>query len=432
MPSTNVIMPVLGMNQETGKVIKWLAQAGQRVVKGEILLEIETDKAVAEIEAPASGVLTQVTAHEGEDVPVGQAIAVIVPEGEAAEKTTAAATAAISASPVAARMAVEHSLDLAQVRPQGGRVEKADVQAYLQREQAAQPAPAQRTLASPKARRLAAERGISLDGKLGSGPQGAVLAADVLAASQRVQSTDLTQPVVEKADGAPKPALPENEIPLSTTWRIMAERTSTTWTTAPHFYLLREVDTSQLTAWREAAQQDIAQKITYSDLLVKLCAAALGLHPNLNVTFQEGKLRQLSNIHIGLAAAVEDALVVPVLHNADQKSLTEIAAERTALLERSRAGRLRPEDVSGGVFTISNLGMYGVDAFNAVLNGNQTAILAVGRIAERVVAVNGQPAVRPMMILSLSCDHRAVDGARAAQFLNTLAGLIQAPLRLIR
>lgn len=436
-------MPVLGMNQTTGKLLRWRVAAGQPVKKGEILMEVETDKAVAEIEAPADGVLAQVTAKEGDEVPVGQEVACIVPIAEAAAKPapvipvppavfTPASTVPentpqppVPASPVAIRMAASYGVDLSQVRPQGGRVEKADVLAYLQ-SQSRTPPPALpgRVLASPKARRLALERGLELSTLKGSGPQGAVLAGDVPEVPAPVRPATKPAPAA-----APGPS--GNEISLSGAWQVMAERTTATWTTAPHFYLLREVDAGQLIAWRGAAQADSEEKITYTDLLVKLCAEALARHPNLNVTFRENRLLRLDGIHIGLAAAVEDALVVPVIHNADQKGLAEIAAERATVLERARSGRLRLEDVTGGGFTISNLGMYGVDAFNAVLNGNQAAILAVGRIAERVVAVKGQPAVRPVMILSLSCDHRAVDGARGAQFLDTLAGLIEAPFRWI-
>ena len=443
MAAVKVIMPVLGMNQETGLVLKWLVKEGEAVKKGQILMEIETDKAVAEIDAPADGVLTQILAQEGESVPVGQAAALITPPGEKAalKSPTPASIPAvplgeaaaqksvtpllISASPVAERMAAEHRIDLSAVRATGGRIEKADILAYLQARSAEpekvgeQPA---RTVASPKARRLAAERGLDLRTIHGSGPQGAVLAPDV------------------EAFGPPSPlnaaALParnsaKDELTLSSAGRIMAERTSATWQTTPHFYLLREVDAGQLLAWRESAQKDSKTKITLTDLLIKLCAASLVRRPALNVQFMGGKLLRLPAVHIGFAAAVEDGLVVPVVHHADQKGLSEIAQERISLLERARAGRLRLEDIADGSLTISNLGTYGVDSFNAIINGSQAAILAVGRVAERVVARAGQPVVRPTIILSLSCDHRAVDGAHAAEFLDTLAGLIEDPLRLV-
>jgi pyruvate dehydrogenase E2 component (dihydrolipoamide acetyltransferase) len=222
----------------------------------------------------------------------------------------------------------------------------------------------------------------------------------------------------------------------------MAERVSQAWTTIPHFYLLREVNATHLIAWRDevqerfAAQQpDAAQqgasKITYTDLLVKVVAAALRQHPRLNASWQNDALLLHLDINVGLAVAVEDGLVVPVLHQADMLGLRRLAALRTQLVAKANAGRLAPADLSGGTFTISNLGMYGVDAFSAIVNPPQAAILAVSRIAERVVPLQGQPAVQPMLTLSLSCDHRAVDGARAAQFLQTVAELIEHPMRLL-
>jgi pyruvate dehydrogenase E2 component (dihydrolipoamide acetyltransferase) len=455
MASVKVIMPVMGMNQETGLVLKWLAKEGETVKKGQILVEIETDKAVAEIDAPADGVLTQILAQEGESVPVGQAAAVITPLGELPELKNpapspipvvpsgevAAQKCALPmpfpASPVAARMAAEQQIDLSLVRPTGGRIEKADILAYLQFRSSLpaqvgdQPA---RALASPKARRMAAERGLDLRALHGSGPQGAVLAPDVEAFNPSTPSS-ATFPEINTLDSPAAASSTrdsaEDEVVLSSAGRIMAERTTATWQTTPHFYLLREVDAGQLLAWRESAQKNSTTKITLTDLLIKLCAASLVKRPSLNVQFQDGKLLRLPAVHVGFAAALENGLVVPVVHHADQKGLSEIAQARTALLERGRAGRLRPEDIAEGSLTISNLGMFGVDAFNAIINGSQASILAVGRVAERVVARGGQPVVRPTIILSLSCDHRAVDGAHAAEFLDTLAGLIEDPLRLV-
>lgn len=453
MAAIKVIMPVMGMNQETGLVLKWLVKEGETVKKGQILMEIETDKAVAEIDAPADGVLTQILTQEGESVPVGHVAAMITPLGElallkspeplpipiapigatGAQKSVPSA----SASPVATRMAAEHQVDLSLVRPTDGRIEKADILAYLQ---ARSGLPAQvggkpaRTLASPKARRLAAERGLDLRDLHGSGPDGAVLAPDVEAFRPSYPTSNTMPATTTLSSPSAAPLIADSakdEVVLSSAGRIMAERTTATWQTTPHFYLLREVDAEQLLAWRESAQKNSTAKVTLSDLLIKLCAASLVKRPALNVQFQDGKLLRLPAVHVGFAAALENGLVVPVVRDADQKGLSEIAQARTSLLERGRAGRLRPEDIADGSFTISNLGMYGVDAFNAIINGSQASILAVGRVAERVVARGGQPVVRPTIILSLSCDHRAVDGAHAAEFLDTLAGLIEDPLRLV-
>jgi pyruvate dehydrogenase E2 component (dihydrolipoamide acetyltransferase) len=211
----------------------------------------------------------------------------------------------------------------------------------------------------------------------------------------------------------------------------MAERISQAWTTIPHFYLLREVHASRFVAWYDEARTRVHEKITYTDLLVKLTAVALRQHSRLNASWLKDTIVLNPQVNIGLAVAVEDGLVVPVIHQADTLGLSQLAARRMELVAKAQTGKLTLDDLSGGTFTISNLGMYGVDAFNAIVNPPQAAILAVGRIAERVVALNGQPAVQPMMTLSLSCDHRVVDGARGAQFLQTLANLIEDPMRLL-
>lgn len=362
--ATNIIMPALGMAQETGKVLRWLKAEGEAVKQGEPLLEIETDKANVELEAPASGVLAAVAAAAGDTVPVGQVIGLILAAGEAPGH---------AAAPKAVRP------------PDSGRI-----------------------AASPKARRLARERGVDLAtvaGSIptGSGPGGAILAADLQAAQS--------------------PAAP-----MSATWRLMAERTAQSWTTVPHFFLFREVDAGRLVAWRAHHEQRASVEVTYSDLLVKLTAAALQKHPRVNARWENGAVIFNSAINIGLAVAIDDGLVVTVIHGADGLSVDDIAARRADLVTRARAGKLRPDDLRGGTFTISNLGMHAVDGFVAIVNTPQAAILAVGRIVQRVVPVGGAPAIRPILALSLSCDHRIVDGARGAQFLETLATLIEDPL----
>jgi pyruvate dehydrogenase E2 component (dihydrolipoamide acetyltransferase) len=210
----------------------------------------------------------------------------------------------------------------------------------------------------------------------------------------------------------------------------MAERTTQSWTSVPHFFLVRDVAASGLTAWRERALRQVPGKVTVTDLLVRVVAEALRRQPRLNASWREGSVTYNDQINIGLAVAVEDGLVVPVIHQADDLSLTGIARRRADLVERAQAGKLRLRDLQDGTFTISNLGMYGVDAFNAIVNTPQAAILAVGRVADRVVPVDGKPAVRPMVTLSLSCDHRVVDGARGAEFLATVAALIENPAEL--
>lgn len=363
-------MPALGMAQETGKLIRWLKREGEQVAKGEPLMEVETDKAAVEIEAPASGTLAAVTAAEGDDVAVGQAIAVILAPGESAQdvkpRSTSAATApATGAAP----------------EPESARVEKAEAKASA--------GSTGRAAASPKARRLAAERGVDLSRVRGSGPGGAILEEDVLQAAGGA-ATD-------------EPAL----------WRAMAQNVTRSWKEAPHFFLMREVDASALVEQRRRHDGEV----TFTDLLVKAVAVALTHHPRMNGSQAE--------VNIGLAVALPDGLVVPVIHGADRMSVAELAAARQGLLERARSGHVRSADISGGTFTVSNLGMYGVDLFTAILTEGQAGILAVGRIKDAVVAHDGAPAVRPVMQMSLSCDHRKVDGARAAEFVQELAGLLE-------
>lgn len=438
--ATNVIMPALGMAQESGVLVSWLKGEGDPVVKGEPLMEVETDKATVEVEAPASGFLGTILAQKGDVVPVGQTIAWILAEGEQApafaqvppteaKKDAPSRNISVEISPVARKMADEHGIDISLIKSNGKRIEKADVLAYVNATTQAkpQPAPASPAIssptrlmpASPKARRLAAERGIDISTLKGSGPEGAVLATDLQA-----------EPVaVPSALGSEAPN------PVSTVWRVMAERMSTSWTTVPHFYLVREVDASNLMEWRTrvsaAVEKRVGLKPTYTDLLVKSIGFTLREHPRVNAAWADGFIQFHKEINVGIAVAVEDGLIVPVIRNADSSSISELAAQRKDLVERAQSRKLRPADLSEGTFTLSNLGMYSVDAFSAIVNPPQAAILAVGRIAERVVPVNGQVMIRPMMVMTLSCDHRVVDGARAAQFLDDLATHVEDPWRLL-
>ncbi len=414
-------MPALGMAQETGKLLRWLKAEGDAVESGEIIMEIETDKAIVEIEAASSGTLAGVIASEGDDVPVGQAIAFILAEGETIDQVetvavpTPSMTAqakgqapspapAVSVSPVAARIAADHGIDIGSIRAAGNRVEKEDVLRYIEfQSQAAAIAPA-----SPKARRLAKEFKIEIADISGSGPEGAVLADDVLP--------------LDKASVQPA---------ISSTWQLMADHVTKAWTQVPHFYLFREARADRMVTWKERVQRRAVPNVTYTDLLVKVVAESLLEHPNVNAIWERDTIRILEGVNVGIAVAVEDGLVVPVIHGASDLNLEEIAEQRKALIQRAQKGRLRLTDVQDGTFTISNLGMFGVDAFTAILNSPQAAIMAVGRIAERVVVENGQPVVAATMHFSLAFDHRVVDGARGAAFLETLVSLIEEPLALL-
>ena len=435
-----VIMPALGMAQDEGVLLRWLKKEGEMVQAGEPLMEVATDKVDVQVEAPASGLLTAVTAQEGDEIPVGQVIALIAAEGEELPAKPVSAPLATDMegsegeppaqsvpsqsrvpSPVAARMAAQHGIDLADVPAVGGRISREDIEAHMRTAGAGV-----RVLASPKARRLARERGIDLASLAGNGPQGAVLAADVpLAVQPPTESITQPQPVPAPA------ASPPDQPTVSRMWQIMAQRLTASWTSVPHFYLVREVDATGLQGWRSllASKTPDRVNVTYTDLLTKLTALSLARFPRLNASWRDGEILFNPDINIGLAVAVPEGLLVPVVHKADQLQVEDIAARRTELVARANRAALLPDDFAGGTFTISNLGMYGVDAFNAIVNPPQAAILAVARITDRVVAVDGQPAVRPMLTLTLSCDHRAVDGVMAAQFLDALAALIEEPLR---
>ena len=387
MPA-EVIMPALGMAQETGKVLRWLKQDGEPVAKGEPLLEVETDKVTVEIEAPADGTLAGVRVPEGAEVPVGTVIAVVLAQGEA----------------------------LAPVPDPEPRLER-EVEAVASAPGAVAAQASERPrrrLASPKARRLAQARGVDLDTLAGSGPNGAIVARDLEGLQQAVTGNG------------------GESLEVGTVWRVMAERTTRAWQDVPHFFLSRDVDASRLGSWRHAARRKPGgEQTSHTDLLVKICAEALRRHPRVNASWREGAIVPGTGVNVAIAVATDEGLVVPVVHHADTLDLPAIAARRREIVEAARAGRLRPDDVQGGTFTISNLGMYGVDSFQAIVNAPQAAILATGRIVERPWAVAGALVVRPVLNLTVSFDHRVVDGARGAEFLDTLAELIEEPTGLV-
>jgi pyruvate dehydrogenase E2 component (dihydrolipoamide acetyltransferase) len=407
----SVVMPALEMAQETGKLVSWLKKEGEPVRKGEMLLEVETDKAVVEVEAAGDGILAAVTAKPGDVIPVGHTIAWLVKPGEAppaAGQPSAPSARRTDAVPAAA------AASEAVTRTATGAAFAARI--------------------SPKARRLAQGHGVDLNRVKGSGPGGEILAEDVLAAANRVRlKPDTTTlghaagPLSYVASGFSRTEA------LSTVGRLMAERTTQSWTTVPHFFLTREVDATALNAAREALLPAIEQshgvKVTHTDVLASVVARTLKRPSRVNASWAADGITVHGDINVALALAVENAVVTGVIRAADAASIGEIAVRRRELAERARAGRLHPDDIAGATFTISNLGMYGVDAFTAIIVPPQAAILAVGAIADRVVAVDGKPAVRPMLTLTLSCDHRVIDGARAAEFMRDVVAALQEPIR---
>jgi len=444
-------MPALGMAQDTGKLVGWLKHEGDSVQKGEPIMEVETDKVTVEIEAPASGTLSNVNASAGDDVPVGQVIALILAPGESAPPSSqtpstqpvptaekAAAPAARSAvaapapgiarfpdaSPVAARVAAEHGIDLSLVEASGKRIKKADVFAFMEAQAAGSPAVGI-VLASPKARRLANEYGFALDEIPGTGPQGAVLANDVLSYGLPAIAAEPSQPAPVGVNGY------THQMPMSNAWRIMAQRLQESWQTVPHFYLSRDVNAGGLVAWRQELKERIEVKVTFTDLLVKVAAVALRHNLNANAYWLNDQIIWNNEVNVGLAVAVEDGLIVPVIHNADKLGLREIAEHRADIVSRALDAKLKPDDLRGGTFTISNLGMYGIDSFNAIINPPQAAILAVGSIRDTVVSTQNGTQIHPFLTLNLSCDHRVVDGARGAAFMDALARFIEDPMAML-
>jgi pyruvate dehydrogenase E2 component (dihydrolipoamide acetyltransferase) len=359
-------MPALGMAQDTGKVVRWFKREGDAITLGEPLLEVETDKAVVEVEAVATGVLARITAQEGDVVPVGRQIALILQPGE---------TAPEAQMPTPLRIE-----DPSTLTAPSGRVKIISGGA--------------RVLASPKARRLAAERGIDLNELSAAGPSGIVTAGDI-----------------PSLDAAPKSAGPTTSL-----WEAMSENVTRSWQSIPHIFLGREVDAGGLVA-RYARQKTAIPNLTLTDLILKAVATALLRHPEMN--------SRNSAVNIGVAVALDDGLIVPVIAGADRLSLADLAERRRALVERARSQRLKAADLASPTFTVSNLGMYGVGFFTAIISVGQAGILAIGAIQNRAVPVDGQVAIRPMVSLVVSCDHRVVDGARGARFLDTLTGLIQ-------
>jgi pyruvate dehydrogenase E2 component (dihydrolipoamide acetyltransferase) len=414
--ATEIKLPRLGQGMESGTVVRWLKQEGERVEKGEPLYELDTEKVTQEVEADASGVLLKIAIQEGE-VPVGKTIAVIGEEGEE--------VAAVEPEPEReVEEAPEEEGSRAPARDEErerGREAEAAPEPEPEPEPAApQPSTADgRVKASPLARRIARERGIELAQVRGTGPEGRIVAEDV-----------------ERAVAGPAPAAaptaaaaePEVE-QLTSIRKTIARRLTKAWE-APVFQLVMSADMTRAQQLRErlvALTREGETKPTVSDILTKVCAAALLRHPKVNAHYAEETVTRFSSADVGMAVATDRGLIVPVIRGAERLSLAEIAAARADLVTRAREAKLQQRDLEGGTFTISNLGMYGIEQFVAVLNPPQVAILAVGAIEEKPVVVDGDLELSPMMSLTLTCDHRALDGSVAAEFLGTVRELLEEP-----
>ena len=457
--ATDVIMPKVDMDQETGTVGQWLKEDGDEVKLGEIILEIETDKVAIEVEAPASGILTNILVGEGETVPIATVIATILAPGEElssasrppqaeepapkpvappADQKAPESGNGVPITPVARNFAKASGVDLSTVTGTGprGRVTRKDVEQSLS---LATPAPgaAGKVYATPAARRIAGEQNVALASVVGTGPDGRIQAEDVLTAAQEAAR------VV-----APTPGLLANEepavevIPLHGKRRTIAQRLTASYQSTPHINFTASVD---MTRFNEARAQLNAQteknggtRISATALLAKIVAQTLVQHPWLNSSFKEGQGTQGAEIHLyrdvnlGIAVALEDGLIVPVVRDAANKSVAAIASEVKDLATRARDGQLAPAEVRDGTFTISNLGPFGVEEFTAIINPPQAAILAVGTTKPTVVPdEDGQIVVRPIMRITLAADHRVVDGSVAANFIADLKAKLESPVLLL-
>ena len=425
-----VIMPKLEMSQETALVVEWKKKPGEMVNQGDALLEVETDKVTVEIEAVASGILAGVSAEVGQTVPVTTVIAYLLQPGEDANaipkspsapavtpKAVVEAKYSSPATPLAARMATVEGVDLKEVTGSGpaGKITKADIVARVEG----------KLRSTPAAKRVAREKGVDLRTITGSGLLGRIQEADVLQYASAIQL----------ADAQEKTPLSERTIPLKGMRRTIAERMQASYQTAPHIQFTSRVDLTNLNQTRqEMNEQAKALGLTHisvTALLVKAVAWTLMRYPWVNSSLMVDEIYLHEAANVGVAVALPDGLIVPVVKQAERKMVGEIAAEINDLTEKARAGRLLPANVNGGTFTISNLGPFGIEQFNAIINPGQTGILAVGAATSDVMVINEQMVIRPIMRMTLAVDHRVVDGAVAAHFMADLRKVLESPVLML-
>ena len=442
--ATKVIMPKLSPTMEEGQLSRWLKKEGGKVSMGEPLAEIDTDKATMEMQALGNGVLRKILIQEGESAPLGQLIAII---GEPDEdisslisesamtqqtKTTASAPASTpseSAEPPASPATIPETSGKAEVQVSGnGGASPQPVEV----------ASTDRLIVSPLAARIAAEAGVDLRSISGSGPGGRIIKRDVegvIAGGKSAATSQASPARLRAVDGGAVQKLAAStyrDQPMTEMRRTIAKRLVTSLGPIPHFFLTTEIEMDRAAEMRSAIKElEPDLKISINDIIIKVAAAALIQHPQVNASFQEKAVRYYDHADIGVAVAIEDGLITPIVRSADQKSLSEIAAEVRDLAERARHRKLRPEEFMGATFSISNLGMFGIDEFTAVINPPEGAILAVGAMSPKPVVRNNEVVVRQMMRVTLSCDHRAIDGATGAKFLQTFKKILENPLFLV-
>ncbi|PWT94828.1 MAG: pyruvate dehydrogenase complex dihydrolipoamide acetyltransferase [Blastocatellia bacterium] len=424
--ASKVMMPKLSPTMEEGQIARWLKKEGDTVSMGEPLAEIDTDKATMEMQALTTGVLRKILVHEGESAPLGQLIAIV---GEPNEDINALLSEAETApAPAKPQPAEEPAATQPQQQPEANGNRPAE----------AAPVPTGRVLVSPLAARMAAEAGLDLRSLQGSGPGGRIVKKDIESAISKSQAPATVQafPRAVEAKTFQQPAVaaasPYRDELITEIRRTIAKRLVTSIGPVPHFFLTTEIEMDRAAEMRRninALDPDL--KISVNDIIIKVAAVALLQHPAVNASFQDKFIRYYEHADIGVAVAIEDGLITPVIRSADQKSLSQIANEVRELADRARSRKLKPEEYTGASFSISNLGMFGIDEFTAVINPPEAAILAVGAMSPKPVVRDNQVVVRQMMRVTMSCDHRAVDGATGAKFLQTFKKMLENPLYLV-
>jgi len=424
--ATKVHMEALSPTMEEGRLVKWTKHEGDAVKSGDTLAEVETDKAVMELVARADGQLLKVVVPEGSTVPVGNVVAWIGKPGEKVDGDGAsapAATAPVPATKPASR------------QPPAPAPLPARAPAPAPAPPAPQPVPADatRVKASPLARRIAKDAGVDLKLVQGSGPGGRVIKRDVEGAP--ASSAPAAAPAAPRPTyHAPRTAKPYEDVPLTQIRKTIAKRLAASIGPIPHFFLTTEIDMERAAEAREALNTQLGEaggKISFNDIIIKAVALALVQHRACNAWFQEDHIRYWNEVHIGMAVAIEDGLITPVIRNADRKSLREIGAESRELAGRARNRRLKPEEYTGATFSVSNLGMFDIDQFTAVINPPEAGIVAIGSVAPKAVPDGDRVVVRRRMRLTMSCDHRVIDGATGAAFLRTLKQMLENPLAML-
>jgi pyruvate dehydrogenase E2 component (dihydrolipoamide acetyltransferase) len=442
--ATKVIMPKLSPTMEEGQIARWLKKEGDKVAMGEPLAEIDTDKATMEMQALANGVLRKILIGEGESAPLGQLIAVIGDANEdiaslLAEAPAAAATPAPAKKEDAPAPAQEAPTPppAQQPAPQQAQAAAAGAGTVGNGRQAATAPASGRMIVSPLAARMAAESGLDLRSIQGSGPGGRIIKKDIeaaLSAPKPEAAAPQRYPrPVEPGQPAPVAAASAyRDEPASQIRQTIAKRLVTSLGPVPHFFLTTDIEMDRAAEMRKGINAlDPDLKISINDIIIKVVAAALIQHPEVNASYQERFVRYYEQADIGVAVAIEDGLITPVVRAADRKSLSQIATEVRELAERARSKKLKPEEYTGATFSISNLGMFGIDEFTAVINPPEGAILAVGAMTPKPVVRDSEIVVRQMMRVTMSCDHRVIDGATGAKFLQTFKKILENPLYLV-